>query len=125
PGRAGGKLRTRRGEPVNAPAIRHTDPLSERLARLRARRRDTGWAQELLDLGRELAMAEAGAVLASEGDGWIAIAPDTGDAPPPAWAALATQAATGRGIAAAAMGHNGRWVFATLAGPADPPGMSP
>ena len=110
---------------MNAPAIRHADPLGERLARLRARRRDAGWAQELLALGRELAMAEAGAVLTPEGDGWVAIAPDTGDAPPAAWAALAAQAATGRGIAASAVGHEGRWVFAALAGPADPPGAAP
>ena len=110
---------------MNAPALRHTDPLSERLARLRGRRRDAGWAQELLDLGRELTMAEAGVVLAHGAEGWAAIAPDTGEAPPEPWAALATQAATGRGIAASAVGREGRWVFAAQAGPADGPGAPP
>lgn len=107
---------------MNAPAMRVTDPLSERLARLRARRREPGWAHDLLELGRELAMAEAGAVLARGAEGWEAIAPETADAVPAAWTALADSAVSGRGIAASAVGREGRWVFAAAAGAADPPG---
>lgn len=110
---------------MNAPAIRAADPLGERLARLRARRRETGWAGDLLDLGRELTMAEAGAVLTRGAAGWEALAPDSVEVPPPAWAALAESAANGRGVAASAVGREGRWVFAALAGPADAPGPPP
>lgn len=99
--------------------MRTTDPLSERLARLRARRRDPGWAQDLLDLGRELAMADAGAVLARGPEGWSVLAPGTAEAPPGPWIDLAGSALAGRGIAAAAVGAQGRWVFAAAAGRAD------
>jgi multidrug efflux pump subunit AcrA (membrane-fusion protein) len=104
---------------MNAPAQRQTDPLSERLGRLRTARRDPGWAQELLELGRELTMAEAGVVLARAPAGWEAIAPRTGDDPPEAWSSLAGEAADGRGIAAGRAGPDGRWVFAVAIGAAD------
>ncbi len=107
---------------MNAPAQRLTDPLSERLGRLRMRRREPGWAQELLELGRELTMAEAGAVLARSPAGWETLAPKTSDDPPEAWTMLADEAAGGRGIAAGTVGPEGRWVFAVVAGPADPRG---
>lgn len=109
---------------MNAPALRAADPLSDRLARLRARQREPGWAQELLDLGREITLAAAGAVLTRSPEGWEAIAPATGDVPPDAWVALAEAAAAGRGTAAGAVGHEGRWVFAVLAGPATGPGTA-
>jgi hypothetical protein len=109
---------------MNAPAMRQSDALCDRLARLRARRREAGWAEELLGLGRELVLADAGAVLALEAEGWIAIAPALEEAPPEAWARLAEAAVGGRGIAAAAVGHDGRWVFAVALGLTDAPGPS-
>jgi hypothetical protein len=107
---------------VNAPLARPADPLSERLARLRAFRREPGWADELLGLGRDLMLAQAGVVLARGAEGWQAIAPATGEAPPDAWIGLADAAASGRGVVAAEAGPGGRWIFAAAAGPADPPG---
>ena len=109
---------------MNAPAMRAMDPLSERLGRLKAQRREPGWANDLLELGRELVLAEAGAVLARGTQGWDSLAPETTMALPEAWVALADSAIGGRGIAAAA-GRDGRWVFAAAAGPADPPGATP
>lgn len=106
---------------VNVAPPRATDPLSERLGRLRARRREPGWAEDLLELGRELTMAEAGALLARGADGWEVLAPATGEAPPEAWTALAAEAGGGRGIAAAPVGREGRWVFAVAVGSAEPP----
>jgi hypothetical protein len=105
--------------------MRAMDPLGERLAQLRARRRDPGWARDLLELGRELALAEAGAVLARGPQGWEALAPETTEPLPEPWVALAETAIGGRGVAAAAAGAGGRWVFAAAAGPADAPGVAP
>lgn len=102
------------------------DPLAERLSRLRAHRREAGWADELLSLGRELTMAAAGAVLARGAAGWETLAaPVTTGDPPPAWIALAEDAANGRVIAAAATGAQGRWCFAVSLGPAEPSAMPP
>lgn len=97
------------------------DALALRLAALRARRREAGWAEELLALARELTLAEAGAVLRRDGEGWRALAPATKAEPPAAWAELARNLA-GRGVAAAPTGGEGRWLFATAAGAAGPDG---
>jgi hypothetical protein len=110
---------------LNVAAPRTADALGERLARLRAQRRDPGWATELLTLGRELTMAVAGAVLARGAEGWQAIAPATAEAVPPAWVALADAAAMRGGLATATTGQDGHWLFAASAGPADPPGTAP
>jgi hypothetical protein len=97
------------------------DALAARLLRLRLARREPGWAAGLLDLARNLTLAEAGAVLAREADGtWRVLAPETEAAPPPSWAALAEAAVSG-GLLAAAPGEGGRFCFAALLGPADPP----
>lgn len=104
---------------VGAPA---PDALMARLQRLRLLRREPGWAAGLLDLARELTLARAGAVLAREADGaWTALAPETAEATPAPWAALAEQAFAGRALAVAPGEAAGAWRFAALLGPADPP----
>ncbi len=109
---------------MNAAPQKAPDALGERLAQLRARRRDPGWAELLLALGRDLTVAEAGAVLAREVDGWATLTPDTTEAPPAAWTVLADMALQS-GLAAAPTGREGRWLFAVSVGPADPPGAAP
>lgn len=110
---------------MNSTVTRHGDPLAERLARLRACRREPGWAEELLGLGRELVLAAAGAVLARGPTGWVPITPAAEAALPEAWTALAEAAVSGEAIAAASAGREGHWVFAVAVGPADPPAAAP
>lgn len=95
------------------------DPLAGLLRAVRGWRRQPGWAVNLLDLARQLTLAEAGAVLARSDTGWVALAPAIEAPPPAAWSALAEDAAAGRGVAAAPSGPGGRWLFASGLGPAD------
>jgi len=105
-----------------AVALPTADPLAGRLRAVRGWRRQPGWAANLLDLARQVTLAEAGAVLARGDGGWTVLAPAT-EAPPPAvWSAIAEDAAAGRGVAAATSGAGGRWLFAAGLGPADAAG---
>lgn len=98
------------------------DALAGRLAGLRARRRDPGWAEGLLGLAREVTLADSGAVLAEARDGsWSVLVPSTAAAPPAAWLALAGAALSGRLLAAAPGEAAGRWRFAASLGSVDPP----
>lgn len=98
------------------------DALAGRLAGLRARRRDPGWAEGLLGIAREVTLADSGAVLAEARDGsWSVLVPSTAAAPPAAWLALAGAALSGRLLAAAPGEAAGRWRFAASLGSVDPP----
>lgn len=110
---------------MNAPALRHTDLLSERLARLRGRRRDAGWAQELLISAanspwRRPAWSSRMAPGVAPRHAPIPVRPRRSPGP-----RSRRQAATGRGIAASAVGREGRWVFARCRPAAYGPGAPP
>jgi hypothetical protein len=109
---------------MNAPAKRSADALTERLRLCRRLRRDAGWATALLTLARDLTLAEQGAVLARDAEGWIALAPEDAGIVPADWAALAEAAAAEGEPAVTAGGTGRRWRFAAALGPADPPGQS-
>jgi hypothetical protein len=81
-----------------------------RLAALAAGRRAPDWPRRLLDLARDLTMAEAGALLAEQDGAVRAIAPEAGAALPDAWVEGYRAAWVAGGVAARELGA-GRWLM--------------
>jgi multidrug resistance efflux pump len=95
---------------MNAPQAA-PDPLAARLADLRRGRTLPDFHARLLELARDLTLAEAGAVLAESDGTWQSVAPAAGPEVPQDWARVAMAARAACGVAAQEAGP-GRWLMA-------------
>jgi hypothetical protein len=100
---------------LNAPA---QDVLLERLHRLRLAKRSPGWAVELLNLAKELTVAQQVMVLAQGDKGWECLATSADGFDQSSMEALAGRALAGFGIVAEPPTNGGGWLFAATLGAA-------
>ena len=86
------------------------DPLALRLAAIRQGRARPGWHARLLELARDLTLADAGAVLGDAEGSWQALAPSDAAEVPEGWIRAAEAARASGGVAASDLG-GGRWLM--------------
>jgi hypothetical protein len=94
------------------------DVLLERLQRVRAAKRNPGWASELLDLASELTMARHAVVVAKAEAGWNCLATTSDTFNQASFEHIAGKALSGSGIIAERFAGSDTWAFAASLGQA-------